>query len=311
MRPRIWKSLLPDRYTAGEFPGESLLAEMARRASWRLLPKELVRRTWERLLLGEGGFWCFILGVNNSGTTLVHDLLARHPEIRTLPEEPVGTTEGQWFTNALPRPRDYGVSRLFTERLDVFRWTEEEPASPAIRALHDWGFLYARRSGRVLLEKSPPNTVRSRWLQAHFRRPRFILVYRHPCAVAEGIRRREGHTLRAAARHWARANRALLDDRPRLERSTEVRYEDLCSDPAGTLRSLAEFLSLPGDVWRDDLGGLSVHSLDESVDTVTNFNPRSFERLSVDEMETITEEVHGVASRLGYEVPPDQSGAPA
>lgn len=304
---------LPGSYQPGHLPGESLSGEILRRASRKVFPDRLLKWFWERRLLGRDGVWCFVLGVNNSGTTLLHELLGRHREIRTLPGLDLVAAEGQWHTDALPLAGDHDVPRLFAAEVEHFRRTEDDDGAPAVRALHDWAFQYVRHSeggwpGRVLLEKSPPNVVRSRWLQAHFPRARFVAMARHPCAVAEGIRRREGHDLRAAARHWAEANRLLLDDLPHLERWTGVRYEDLCDAPVATVQRLVEFLGLEPDVRRDDLTGLDVHSLDESVRTVENFNPRSFDRLSGEDMGVVAEEAGEVAERLGYRVPPDRTG---
>src|SRR5262249_18025926 len=83
-------------------------------------------RTWtdQRLQLGKH-FWLFVLGLNNSGTTLLVDLLKSHPETRWLPNE------GQYLTTALPLPRSVGVPRNFSTRLDVFHWTEEADPTPA------------------------------------------------------------------------------------------------------------------------------------------------------------------------------------
>lgn len=296
----FWDRLLPEGYDSGEFPGESLPGEMVRRITWRIFPKPVLHHFWKSVLLGEDGFWCFILGVNNSGTTLLDRLLGRHPSIRTL------VTEGQFVTRHLNRDDMAGVPRLWTARRDLFRKTEADDPGPALRALHDWGFQYISQRGKVLLEKSPPNALRSRWLQAHFTRPRFIVMFRHPCAVAEGIRRREGHDLRDAARHWNDANKMLLDDLSHIESWTEVRYEELCERPMETMRRLLEFLDLPPTIEPGELTGLDVHSLDESVDTVENFNPRSFERLSGSEMEVIAAEAREVAEHLGYAVPPDR-----
>lgn len=275
-------NLLPNGYKPGEFPGESLLMEILRRGLWYLVPKPVLRRAWKSILLGNDGYWCFILGLNNSGTTLLHNLLGRHPAIRTLPQPP----EGQWHTNALPVPWEWS-SRIFTKHRNVFRWTERDSSEPALRALHDWAFRYLRQPGNVLLEKSPPNVLRSRWLQSNFQRAHFIALYRHPAAVAEGIRRRESRSLRDAARHWAVANATLIKDLPHLDRCTTVRYEELCADPVGVLDRLEDFLGLKHYYEPEEtVTGLNIHSLDDSVDTVENFNPRSFERLSSDDMIT-------------------------
>ena len=65
-----------------------LQGEYARWASARL----------DRIMCADGAYWLFILGVNNSGTTILSKILETHPEIRTLPKE------GQHLTTAFPKP---------------------------------------------------------------------------------------------------------------------------------------------------------------------------------------------------------------
>ena len=63
--------------------------------------------------------WVFIMGCTNSGTSLLSKLLASHPKIASFP------SEGQWLTKVLMDEETLGVSRVWTERLDKFRMTEE------------------------------------------------------------------------------------------------------------------------------------------------------------------------------------------
>lgn len=107
-----------------------------------------------------------------------------------------------------------------------------------------------------------------------------------------------------AARHWASANQLLLDDLPHLDRVTTVQYEKLCADPHSALNRLAEFLSIPEFDSSDQLTELDIHSLDESIDGIVNFNSRSFDRLSRKDMDDIADEAEEVADTLGYEIPP-------
>ncbi len=183
----------------------------------------------DRRLLHGHGFWLFILGVNNSGTTILTSTLETHPEIRSLP------AEGQHLTTAFPRPDLLGVGRLWSSRMDIFRWREDFDPKPALQAKKDWSRLYPKRKG-ILLEKSPPNTVRSLWLQRNFEPSRFLSIVRSPYAVCEGIRRRKEYTIDQAALHWKTANQCLLDDLPCIEHQLLIKYEDLADDPQHVIR---------------------------------------------------------------------------
>jgi hypothetical protein len=268
---------------------------MAHDLHWHLMPRDyLAAWTRERLQL-DGNYWLFILGLNNSGTTLLVDLLKTHPRMRWLPNE------GQYLTSALPLPRDYGVPRRFAERLDVFHWTEASDPAPALRIQYDWAMHYQPRPG-ILLEKSPPNALRSRWLQQNFRPSRFLAITRHPYAVCEGIRRREGHSIEKAARHWALANEWMLDDITHLEHCLFISYEDLCHRPQDYLLQLQGFLGLEVPFDPQVLATpRRIHNIDGTPELIRNFNERSLQQLSACDLATIDRIVGPLMERLGYE----------
>jgi hypothetical protein len=262
---------------------------------WILCPGAYLPRWVDHRLQLEGSFWLFILGVNNSGTTALSKVLESHPRIRALP------SEGHFLTNAFPRGKQYGVARSFSQRSDIFRWTEESPAAPALRARYDWSWYYPRREG-ILLEKSPPNTLRARWLQQNFKPSRFIAIFRHPYGVCEGIRRRIGHSIAQAAEHWRCANDYLLQDIPHLRQCLRVRYEDLCSDPETHLTRLASFLELTEPFDARVLNSLDSPNMDNTQSALQDFNAKSISRLSREDITTINKVAADVMERLGYDL---------
>ncbi len=242
-----------------------------------------------------GIFWLFVLGLNNSGTTLLVDLLRSHPTVRCLPNE------GQYLTKALPLPREFGVPRRFSERLDVFHWTEANDPAPALRIQYDWGAHYRQCNG-ILVEKSPPNALRSRWLQHNFRPARFLAITRHPYAVCEGIRRREGYAIEDAARHWQVANECMLDDLTHLDNCLAVSYEDVCARPTEFLSRLQTFLGLQIPFDASLLAvPRQIHNIDHTTEPIRNFNARSIENLSSNDMAAIDRIAGPLMERLGYE----------
>jgi len=272
-----------------------LPARTAHNLRWRVSDPEEIARWTDRQLALDGYYWLFVLGLNNSGTSLVSRVLASHPRIRPLPGE------GQLLTNALPQAVDYGARRNWTARLDVFHWTEEADSAPALRTRYDWALYYEPGPG-VLLEKSPPNTVRARWLQANFSPSRFIGVVRHPYAVCEGVRRREGLPIEEAALHWRRGNEIMLDDAESLERFLLVTYEGFAAHPQEELDRIESFLELEEPFDRDVLEEpLPHHNVDGRVQRLTNLNEKSLERLAPDEIETINRVAGPLMERLGYE----------
>ena len=99
--------------------------------------------------------WIFILGCNNSGTTLLHNLLAFHKDIASLPKE------GQVLTQVFPLPMDIGVERVWSEKMELFQKIEVDHQSNSARLIHDWKNYLNNVNASTILEKTPPNVFRS------------------------------------------------------------------------------------------------------------------------------------------------------
>jgi hypothetical protein len=272
-------------------------ARLGHELRWRVRSQDEIERWISERLALDGYYWLFVLGLNNSGTTMLADILGRHPRIRTLPEE------GQWLTRVFPLSKDLGTPRAYTKRLDVFRWEEDHDPAPALRARYDWALYYDRRPG-ALLEKSTPHSLRSRWIQRNFRPARFVTITRDPFAVCEGIRRRSGQSIEDAARHWTIGHEILLEDMPHLERCLLLTYEQLCDDLGATLERLESFLDLETPFDRASLSRPMRAPIAGGVqEAVRSQNAWSVSRLTAAEIETITRIAGPVMARLGYSCP--------
>ena len=262
---------------------------------WKLASETSRARWTDRRLEPHEHYWLFILGCNNSGTTLLAEILGAHPLVRTLPKE------GQRLTTAIPNSATLGIGRVFTQRLDLFRWTEDSLADRVARLRYDWAYYFTSGSG-VLLEKSPPNAVRSRWLQRYFGPSRFIVIVRSPYAVCEGIARRKGHSIEEAATHWTRVHEILRTDTKYLERCLSIRYEDFCERLEEQLQRMERFLGLGIPFDRTLLGArFSAHNIDGKPRAIENLNARSIHRLSSADIDAITR-IAGTEMRyFGYE----------
>jgi hypothetical protein len=96
----------------------------------------------------------------------------------------------------------------------------------------------------VLIEKSPPNLIRARFLQEVFPNAKFIFVIRHPLAVSAATQKWSKQPIAELIQHWVQAHRIFLDDLPQIKSWAWVRYEDLSADAAMTLRDLFKFTGL-------------------------------------------------------------------
>ena len=294
MSKAVYQRLVPEKVRLKIWRMRQDIPRKLHDLRWRLAnPAYIARWTEKKLALGEY-FWLFILGCNNSGTTLLLQLLESHPRIRSLHKE------GQFATEALPKPPELDVGRLFTKRLDIFRWTEQDDATFVPRIRYDWARQFDPAPG-MLLEKSPTNTLRSRWLQRNFQPCRFITIVRIPYAVCEGICRRKGVSIAEAATHWKLVHEILGEDMTFLEHCFLFRYEDFCESPEKTLTAIAEFLELEPPFSRDILGKtFRTHNMDNTSQVIQNFNARSLERLSAQDIETINRIAGNQMQRFGY-----------
>lgn len=247
----------------------------------------------DRKICQKGDYWLFILGVNNSGTTILSKILETHPSIRSL------SSEGQFLTSAFPTPVSSNVPRLWSSRMDIFRWQENDNPRPALKAKRDWIKLYSKDKG-ILLEKSPPNTLRSLWLQRNFKPSRFLSIVRNPYAVCEGIRRRTSYSIEQAASHWHLSNKILLEDARGLEKNLLIFYEDLVENPNQILEEIELFMDLDEPFTPANLATIEAHSIDGKTLGVQNMNEESIKRLSNSDILVINSICGELMTQLSY-----------
>lgn len=241
--------------------------------------------------------WLFLVGCYNSGTTLLAELLSRHPDISGL------STEGHFITDQFVKDYDVGLPRMWAGREELFRLTENDVGPDSVRIKKEWG-MRLDRSKPVLLEKSPPNTPRTRWLQREFDPAYFVAIVRNGYAVAEGITRkadpkhlRDSWPIEQSAYQWRRSNEVLEEDAPFLKNLLWVRYEDLARDPKRALDRIAAFVELPPFAHFDATTSLSVHERNEML---RDLNFESIKRLSPEQLSRITEVAGESLDRFGY-----------
>lgn len=197
----------------------------------------------------------FVGGLHRSGTTPFSKLLGEHPEVSGLVETGVQEDEGQHLQSVYPPARVHGGAGRFALAEAAHLTEESSTATPesAASLLASWAPYWEDPDRRLLLEKSPPNILMGRWLQAVFPGSALIVVVRHPVIVALSTvkwrRALSRHfwnytSVPDMVRNWASAMRVLEADRPHLKRVHVLRYEDLIADPEPVLSDVADFLGL-------------------------------------------------------------------
>jgi hypothetical protein len=188
----------------------------------------------------------FIGGLHRSGTTLLGRALAEHPLVSGFTDTGVPADEGQHLQSVYPPAKGYGGPGLFAFAPEA-HLTESSPlvsAASRERLLADWS-PHWDLTRPVLVEKSPPNLIRFRFLQALFPEAAHVAVLRHPVAVAYATSRwRQKESLRTLVRHWVVAHELYREDRSQIGRLHEVRFEDFVRSPDAELARLEAFLGL-------------------------------------------------------------------
>jgi hypothetical protein len=214
----------------------------------------------------------FIVSAPRSGSTALFDALAHSPELWSIGGESTGVIEG--IPALHPAERGYASHRL----------TEDDASAAVARAVrcgfvaelrdHTGArFLGRRPAGQVrLLEKTPENALRIRFLAALFPDATFVHLIRDARGAVASIaaawshdgfitipdlpgfgpwhltlppgweRLRGASHAEIAAFQWASSHEAILDDIP--ARSCVVEYEALVRDPAVALRRLCAALDV-------------------------------------------------------------------
>lgn len=194
----------------------------------------------------EGKQLIFIGGLHRSGTSLLFKILRDHPEISGFEGTGVPEDEGQLLQSVYPPAHNFGGPGRFGFDSRAFL-DEHSPLvsrANAEKLFREWT-RYWDLEARFLLEKSPPNLVRARFLQALFPRAFFIMLLRHPVAVAFATRKWSRTSIPALIEHWVLCHERFARDRPQLRKVLTLKYEALVQAPERCMDRIYRFLSLP------------------------------------------------------------------
>jgi len=196
---------------------------------------------------------------------------------------------------------------MWVKREDLYRLTESDTGPDVTRIKKEWG-ARLNTSKSVLLDQTPANVARMRWLQKYFENSYFVGVIRNGYAVTEGITRKarpthkpNGWSIEDAAYQWRRSNEIMEEDSRYLDRYSLFRYEDLTKSPNKTVRKILDFLEMRSSTSIDLNRNWSIHERNQGI---RNMNNESLERLSKDQVTRINKIISAKMNDLGYEVLP-------
>ena len=191
--------------------------------------------------------YTFIGGLHRSGTSVLARLLADHPDIAAITGSPAPEDEGCYLQGAVPHTALHGRPMHFATDPDqhLVEGCAFDTLDVQRRIESDWTPWFAPADRPWRVEKSPVNLTRMRLYQQLFPLAQFVVILRHPEAVAAAVTKWVEGEPAALVDHWIAAHRQLLGDLAYLHAVCVIRYEDLCRDPASTIRGLHAFMSLP------------------------------------------------------------------
>ena len=199
---------------------------------------------------GAGRSIVFIGGVHRSGTSLVARVVAQHPLASGLSGTTVPEDEGEHLQSVFPDSWDYGgVGRFgFAPEMHLTENSSLVDDRSRTTLWHEWSCWWDL-DRPLLVEKSPPNMLKMRFLQALFPEARFVLIVRNPVVVTMATLKWRPRLIREVAPycladHWIRCHRIALADALHLKRFHLLKYEELVSDPGREMSRLAAFLGL-------------------------------------------------------------------
>lgn len=158
-----------------------------------------------------------------------------------------------------------------------------------------------------LVEKSPPNLIRTKDIVRHFQPVHFLVMVRDPYAHCASLTRRAGWDTTRAAEFSLRCLRWQADNAAVLNNVVRLTYEQFSGEPQSTAAKLQAALPRIGDLRCDAV--LRVHSsLAPDGQTalrqkITNHNAKAMEGLAdsaVDQITGVLREDPGVMQYWGY-----------
>jgi Sulfotransferase family len=190
----------------------------------------------------------FIGGLHRSGTSLLHSILREHPSISGFENTGVPEDEGQHLQNVYPPAYVFGGIGAFGQHPQA-AMTERHPlANPkdAARLWSQWK-KHWDLSKEYLLEKTPANIIRLRYLQSIFPQSKFVILLRHPTVVAAASMKFTGgkKSLFDLIEHNLHVYDILHKDIPYIKDIQVIRYEDFVEKPDLYLKVLYKWLDIP------------------------------------------------------------------
>ena len=187
----------------------------------------------------------FLCGLHRSGTSPLFRMLREHPDISGFRNTGVPEDEGQHLQTVIPAAKFFGGPGHFgfAPKAHLTEGSHLANVETGERLFKEWS-KYWSLARPCLLEKSPPNLIRTRFLQTLFPSCYFVVILRHPIAVSLATAKWTDSTLGALMAHWVHCHKLFENDRPYLRNIIVIKYEDLICGTQKQLDKIYKFIDL-------------------------------------------------------------------
>lgn len=202
--------------------------------------------------------FAFVCGLHRSGTSLLHRCIRSHPAVSGFEDTGAPKNEGQHLQSVYPPGCEFGpVNRFGFDSGAHLDETSRLATQENARELRSEWAQYWNLEKPVLVEKSPPNLLRTRFLQALFPNAYFIVILRHPVAVSFATIKWNAERIDHLLRHWLVCHETFKSDQSHLQNVLILKYEALVSQPVEVLKKVFSFIGVepiaPHQAIRKDL----------------------------------------------------------
>lgn len=207
----------------------------------------------------------FVCGLHRSGTSLLFKCLRDHPLLSGFNETEVPEDEGQHLQSVYPVARVFGGPGKFgfNPQSHLTEFSSLVTNENREKLFKCWE-KHWDTTKPFLLEKSPPNLISTRFLQAIFPNSFFIVLLRHPVAVSFATQKWSRTSTYSLIKHWLVCHNMFNKDSKSLSNLFILKYEFFVNDPQYYLNEIYNFLGLPN------------YHLTKKV--LTNVNEKYFDR---------------------------------
>ena len=175
--------------------------------------------------------YVFICGLHRSGTSTLTKIIGTSNLVSIHTNTNVPENEGQHIQSVYdPAYRHDGPGKFGFDK--EYHYTEKSyllTQNNNNKIINEWS-KYWDLNKSILIEKSPPNIIHTRYLQEIVYNSYFIIIIRHPFAVAMATKKWNNQSLDKHMHHWLYVHEILYNDLKKIKKYLILKYEELNLD---------------------------------------------------------------------------------